>query len=125
MKNKQNQNAYEWYYSYDEPKRPWKPTTIKQKALWVFTLVFWLVAACTLFSIKNQEQMTPQVTTTQAETSYSANSPAKLPLDCLQIDSEGGIHLYEVCEGAGWEAGTRVREVQGFSMDERNVLLSN
>lgn len=125
MKKKQNQNAYEWHYSYDEPKRPWKPTTIKQKALWVFTLVFWLVAACTFFAIKTQEQMTPQVTTTRAETSYSANSSAKLPLDCLQIDSGGGMHLYEVYEGTGWEAGMRVREIRDFSMDEKNVLLDN
>ena len=124
MKRK-SQNVFGWTYSTPLPKRPWKPTTLKQKALWVFTMVFWLVAVCTLFSIKTQEQMTPQVTTIKAATSYSSNSPAKLPLDCLQIDSEGIMHLYEIYEGTGWEAGTRVREVQDFSLDENNVLLSN
>lgn len=125
MRTKENQNSYSRHYSYPEPKPPWKPTTMKQKALWVFTLVFWLVAVCTFFAIKTQEQMTPQVTTTQAENSYSSSSPAKLPLDCLQIDSDGSMHLYEIYEGTGWEAGVRVREVEGFSMDESNVLLEN
>ena len=32
---------------------------------------------------------------------------------------------YEIYEGTGWEAGVRVREVQGFSLDEDNVLLDN
>lgn len=125
MRTKENQNSYSRHYSYPEPKPPWKPTTMKQKALWVFTLVFWLVAACTFFAIKTQEQMTPQVTTTQSENSYSSGTPAKLPLDCLQTDSDGGMHLYEIYEGTGWEAGVRVREVEGFSLDESNVLLEN
>ena len=99
MKKKQTKNEYVRFYSYPEPKKPWKPTTIKQKALWIFTLVFWLVAACTFFAMKTQEHMTPQVTTVKAETGYGA--PAKLPLDCLQIDVEGGMHLFEVYEGTG------------------------
>lgn len=120
---KQEQTNYVYYYSTPETK-PWKPTTLKQKALWVFTLVFWLVGASTVFAIKTQEWMTPQVTTTKAETNYSAGSTAKLPLDCLQTD-ESGMHLYMIYEGTGWEAGTRVQEVQGFSMDEDHVLLDN
>ena len=122
MKKEKN-DPYERYLFSDRP--PWKPTTLKQKALWVSALVFWLIAACTLFAVKNQELMTPQVTTVSAENSYSSGSPAKLPLDCLQIDGDGGMHLYEIYEGTGWEAGVRVREVQGFSLDESNVLLGN
>ena len=122
MKKEKN-DPYERYLFSDRP--PWKPTTLKQKALWVSALVFWLIAACTLFAVKNQELMTPQVTTVSAENSYSSGSPAKLPLDCLQLDSAGGVHLYEIYEGTGWEAGVRVREVQGFSLDEENVLLDN
>lgn len=120
---KQHQNQYKYIHSYPE-KWPWKPTTLKQKALWVFTLVFWLVGACTVFAIKTQEWMTPQVITTEAETSHSANSSAKLPLDCLKND-EYGMSVYEVYEGTGWEAGTRVRKVQDYTMDEKNVLLGN
>lgn len=122
---KKNENNYSWNYSAPPPREPWKKTTLKQKALWVSVLVFWLVAACTFFAMKTQEVMTPQVTTTQAETSYSSGSPAKLPLDCLQVDSDGVPHLYAIYEGTGWEAGVRAQEVQGFSMDESNVLLSN
>ncbi len=122
MKKEKN-DPYERYLYSDRP--PWKPTTLKQKALWVFALIFWLIAACTLFAVKNQELMTPQVTTLSAQNSYSSGSPAELPLDCLQLDSEGGMHLYEIYEGTGWEAGVRVREVQGFSMDEDHVLLDN
>lgn len=124
MKRK-NEDVYSWHYSAPPPKMPWKKTTMKQKALWTFALIFWLVAACTIFAVKTQEVMTPQVTTTQAETSYSSGSPAKLPMDCLQTDSDGMTHLYEIYEGTGWEAGVRVREVQGFFVDEGNVLLSN
>lgn len=124
MKKKQTKTRYEWHYSYDDRERKWKPTSMKQKALWVFILIFWLVGTCTFFAMKTQEQMTPQVTSVKAETSYSAGSPAKLPLDCLQVD-EYGMHLYMIYEGTGWEAGTRVQEVQGFSMDENNVLLDN
>lgn len=46
MKKKQTKNEYVRFYSYPEPKKPWKPTTIKQKALWIFTLVFNMVVAC-------------------------------------------------------------------------------
>lgn len=113
------------HYSDPPPREPWKKTTLKQKALWVAALVFWLLAACTFFAMKTQEVMTPQVTTTQAEISYSSGSPAKLPLDCLQVDSDGVPHLYAIYEGTGWEAGVRVQEVQDFSMDEGNVLLNN
>jgi len=42
----------------------------------------------------------------------------------VQID-ENRMHLYMIYEGTGWEAGTRVQEVQGLSMDENNVLLDN
>ena len=103
MMKKEKNDPYERYLFSDQPT--WKPTTLKQKALWVSALVFWLIAACTLFAVKNQELMTPQVTTVSAENSYSSSSPAKLPLDCLQLDSEGGMHLYEIYERTGWEAG--------------------
>ena len=122
---KKEESIFRWHYSSPPPKEPWKKTTLKQKALWVSALVFWLIAACTLFAVKTQELMTPQVTTVSAETSYSSSSPAKLSLDCLQTDSEGGMHIYEIYEGTGWEAGVRVREVLGFSVDENNVLLDN
>ena len=120
---KQKQSKYVYFYS-DPETRPWKPTTLKQKALWVFTLVFWLVGACTVFAIKTDEWMTPQVTVTSAETSYSAGTPAKLPLDCLKI-GENGMNIYEIYEGTGWEAGTRVRKVQDFTMDEDGVQLGS
>ena len=120
---KQKQSKYVYFYSAPET-RPWKPTTLKQKALWVFTLVFWLVGACTVFAIKTEEWMTPQVTVTSAETSYSAGTPAKLPLDCLKI-GENGMNIYEIYEGTGWEAGTRVRKVQDFTMDEDGVQLGS
>lgn len=122
---KKSQDVYHWHYSSPPPKMPWKPTTLKQKALWVFALIFWLIGALTFFAIKTEEQMTPQVTTMQAETSYSAGSQAKLPLSCLQADDDGGVHLYQIYEGTGWEAGIRVQEVQDFSLDENNVILNS
>lgn len=52
--------AYDNLWSHSD-KAPWKKTTMKQKALWTFALIFWLVAACTIFAVKTQEVMTPQV----------------------------------------------------------------
>ena len=35
---------------------------MKKKALLIFTLIFWMVAACTFLSMKVEQEMIPQVT---------------------------------------------------------------
>lgn len=50
MREIDKNDLYEQYLYGD--RLPWEPTTLKQKALWVSALVFWLIAACTLFTVK-------------------------------------------------------------------------
>lgn len=96
---------------------------MKKIVLCIFTLVFWLVGACTLLSIKVEEQMVPQVTTTVPDQGHGMD-PATLPADCLMEDEYGIPTLYQTYEGTGWEAGTRASVVQGGYMFDwdNNVL---
>lgn len=97
---------------------------MKKKALCIFMLIFWMVGACTLLSIKVEEQMIPQVTLTSVQGGFGSKSV--LPMDCLQMDDEGIPRLYSTYEGTGWEAGTRVREeTGGYMFTEDGLELEN
>lgn len=87
---------------------------MKKKALCAFILVFWMLIACTMLSVKVEEQMIPQVTTIEPDRSGYTNP--ELPIDCLQFD-DYGMHLFTTYEGTGWEAGTRVKEEQAGSYE--------
>lgn len=87
-------------------------------------MIFWLVGFTTFLSMKVERQMIPQVTTASADTGMSIRSTPKLPLDCLQVD-EAGMHLYSIYEGAGWEAGSRVREVFDYTVAEDGLEMDN
>lgn len=99
---------------------------MKKKALFIFILIFWMLVACTMLSVKVEEQMIPQVTTVEASQSYSSDSKPELPLDCLLFD-DYGMHLYSTYEGSGWEAGTRVKEEEpgSYELREDAVILTN
>lgn len=97
---------------------------MKKKALLIFTLIFWLVGACTFLSIKVEEEMIPQVTSIEADRGMNWDSDPTLPGDCL-IEDENGLHLYNIYEGTGWEAGTRVTEVQNWFPVEDKLGVSN
>lgn len=94
---------------------------MKKKALCIFMLVFWMVGAFTLLSIKVEEQMIPQVTLASIGGFGGRDT---LPVDCLQIDEDGISRLYCIYEGTGWEAGTRVREeTGGYILTEKGLKL--
>ncbi len=95
---------------------------MKKKALLIFTLIFWIVGACTFLSIKVEEQMIPQVTAVEPDGGWDRDS--SLPADCL-IEDENGLHLYKLYEGTGWEAGTRATEEQGWLLGEDKLILGN
>lgn len=99
---------------------------MKKKALLIFILIFWMLIACTLLSVKVEEQMIPQVTTVEASTGYDYSSDPELPLDCLFFD-DYGAHLYSTYEGTGWEAGVRVKEQDSGSyiLGEESIFLPN
>lgn len=96
---------------------------MKKKALCAFLLIFWMLAACTFLSMRVEELMLPQVTV--LEPAFGHND---LPISCVSFD-ETGPHLYSVYEGSGWEAGSRVAEVQRgtYRMDpeEGKVVLNS
>lgn len=97
---------------------------MKKKALCIFTLIFWMVAAFTLLSIKVEEQMIPQVTLISPQSSMGKRG--SLPADCLQRDENGISHLYSTYEGTGWEAGTRVQEENGgYMLTEKGLELDS
>ena len=87
---------------------------MKKKALCAFALVFWMLAAAAMISMRVEEMMIPQVVTTGAQ----QDRGGVLPLDVLFFD-DGGTHLYSTYEGTGWEAGERVAE-EDFSSYEIN-----
>lgn len=98
---------------------------MKKKALLIFTLIFWLVAACTFLSIKVEEEMIPRVISVEPDRGMSWDSEPTLPGDCL-IEDENGLHLYSIYEGTGWEAGTRVAEESGwFPIEDGKLGISN
>lgn len=99
---------------------------MKKKALMIFVLLFWMLVACTLLSVKVEEQMIPQVTTVTASRGYSFDSDPEVPLSCLFFDSNG-MHLYSTYEGTGWEAGIRVKEESpsSYEVGEESVILTN
>lgn len=90
---------------------------MKKKALLFFTLIFWLVGACTFLAIKVEEEMIPQVTSISPDFGTGT-----IPGDCL-IEDENGLHLYSIYEGTGWEAGTRVTEMADWFPDEDGNLV--
>ncbi len=81
---------------------------MKKKALCVFILIFWMLVAVTMISMRVEKIMIPQVVTTGARNDRGA-SGGVLPLDALFVD-DTGMHLYTTYEGTGWEAGERARE---------------
>lgn len=97
---------------------------MKKNSLCIFTLIFWMVAAFTLLSIKVEEQMVPQVALISPQGSMGKRST--LPADCLQMDDDGISRLYSTYEGTGWEAGTRVREENGgYTLTEKGLELDS
>jgi len=95
---------------------------MKKKALLIFILIFWLAGACTFLSMKVEEEMIPQVTAVEPDQSSGWDSDPVLPGDCL-VEDENGLHLYNIYEGVGWEAGTRVTEIPNWSPNEEGKLV--
>ena len=97
---------------------------MKKKALLIFTLIFWMVAACTFLSMKVEEEMIPQVTSMEPDRGAGWDKDPTLPADCI-IEDENGQHVYSIYEGTGWEAGTRAAEVSGWFQMEDKIMLGN
>lgn len=82
---------------------------MKKKVLCIFSLILYLLAACTMLSQKIEEEMRTQVELRpRIFTGYA--SPTSIVPWAMFSDDQGD-HLYEVIEGDGWESGQRVQEV--------------
>lgn len=89
---------------------------MKRKVLCAFSLIVWVLTACTILSLKIEEQMTARVVTA-SRNAYGSNV---LPLESLSYDGTS-YHLFEMVDGSGWESGPRARELdsQGYSIVDR------
>lgn len=79
---------------------------MKNKVLWAFSMVLFLLVSCTFLSLRIEKLMMPQATKTAPDFSNPT-----VAIDCLFVD-ENGMHLYRIGEGTGWEQGTRAYEMQ-------------
>ena len=59
---------------------------MKKKALLIFTLIFWLVGACTFLSMKVEQEMIPQVTAVEPDRGAGWDKDPTLPADCIIED---------------------------------------
>lgn len=93
-----------------------------QKVIAVILLVVYLLALCTLYSGKIQEEMTILVMGYQKTSSRKTGRPITIDWRAIytEYNAEEGVyedHLYEVQEGFSWEQGLRCRNVTGFGIN--------
>ena len=81
---------------------------MKRRVLFIFILIFWMIALSTFLSIRVEEWMMPYISTTKTE---PQDVHKEIPADALFYD-DAGIHIYHVRNGQGWESGLRVYEVE-------------
>ncbi len=79
---------------------------MKNKVLWTFSMVLFLLISCTFLSLRIEKLMMPQVIKIAPDFSKPT-----IDLDALFAD-ETGVHLYRVGKGAGWEQGARTYELE-------------
>lgn len=89
---------------------------VKRKVLCIFSLILYLLAACTILSAKIEEEMTTLVRVEKKTSSKRTGRSITLESRSIFIDEEGN-HLYEVREGSGWKNGLRIYEVPSFGLD--------
>lgn len=84
---------------------------MKKKVLRFFSLVLYLLIACTLLSGKIQEEMMIQVEVSPVNTKAPHKQITRELSTRMIFTDETGDHVYEVVDGTGWENGLRIREV--------------
>lgn len=78
--------------------------SMKKKVLCIFSLVLYLLVACTIVSHWIEDQMMTQVTISERKNRGDSFS---FKQTVLFADSQGE-HLYELIDGSGWNSGLRV-----------------
>lgn len=83
---------------------------MKKKVLCAFSLILYILVAFTFLSMKIEEEMVTLVQVREIDPKKYSGSTVEMPMKVL-FEHSGGIHLYEVIDGVGWESGLRIREV--------------
>ncbi len=79
---------------------------MKRSVLCIFSLVLYLLLACTMLSAKIEEEMMPQV---EVKTLKYKGTALSFSPDVLFHDEQGD-HFYHAADGSGWESGLRIQE---------------
>lgn len=81
---------------------------MKPRVLRIFSLVLYVLCACTILSWKIETEQMVEIQFELRATEES-RTDTDVPLNAIFTD-ETGDHLYEVVDGTGWETGLRIRE---------------
>lgn len=95
---------------------------MNKKLIRIFSLVLYLLLACTLLSGKIQEEMTILVKGAYKTSSKSTGRDVTIDWRSVytqwnEDEQQYGDHLYEVREGTGWDQGLRCYDVEGFGLN--------
>lgn len=95
---------------------------MNKKLIRIFSLVLYLLLACTLLSGKIQEEMT--ILVKGAYKTSSKSTGRDVTIDWRSVYTQWnedeqlyGDHLYEVRDGTGWDQGLRCYDVEGFGLN--------
>ncbi len=96
---------------------------MKKTVLRIFSILFFLIVACTILSAKIETEMLTQVKTMKLSGSFDA----KLPMTASFPDEYGMPRVFALEEKTGWEAGVRIRELgpNEFSVGEMGISPSS
>lgn len=94
---------------------------MKRRVVCAFSLLFWLILLCTVFSARVEQLMMPVV---EIEEFGVSGPDVSISADALFYD-ESGAHLYGVSPGFGWESGMRVYEASADSYSLSGTRLWN
>lgn len=81
--------------------------TMKKTVLWIFSLILYILAACTILSHMIEREMTNQVDVWTVKSNNYYGAPLQTATTYLFDNS----HLFEIQEGSGWESGMRSLEI--------------
>ena len=82
---------------------------MKKRVLCFFSLILYLLCACTILSLKIEQEAMVEVECELRATSES-RSATSVRISSVYTDLEGD-HMYQVVDGTGWETGLRIAEI--------------
>lgn len=86
---------------------------MKKRVLCLFSLILYLLCACTILSLKIEQEGMVEVESELRATSES-RSATSVRISSVYTDLEGD-HMYQVVDGTGWETGLRIAEISKSS----------